>query len=459
MTLTIDGRGAPTDIDVRAMPLTTEQRAWVELANSQLNLDQIRQFNVDITSIHSPTGMEREACTWLVDYMSGLGMEARYQGVDETSGNAIGFARGTGKGPSLMLYAPIDTHLAADPAIDLPWAGRELRPDMLPVGHVDERTGNVVGLGAANPKGMVTAVMAAVEAVVRAGVPLQGDVLAAFCGGGMPMHAPPSYPRKDLGLGSGVFFMVQQGVTADYGIIVKPGYAVYWEEPGLAWFRVTTRGNLGYAGFPHDMPGYRNAIADLARVIVELEEWLPRYAERNASGLVSPQGALGALRAGFPYKPSLPPAAAEAYLDIRINPRSTALEVKRQLEEELDEIRGRHPEIEVDCELIAAYASASTDPNNWIVQSATRGWEHVEGRPHDPPRRMSGQTDASMLRNLGIPMARVGMPSPVPGTPPEWSAGLGGMGVSHVPDLERLARVLIYTIIDTCTRTTEEVAR
>jgi hypothetical protein len=84
-----------------------------------------------------------------------------------------------------------------------------------------------------------------------------------------------------------------------------------------------------------------------------------------------------------------------------------------------------------------------------------RGWEFVEGTTHHALTGTSGQTDASAIRNLGIPTIRLGYP-PVPTIPPEWQ-GFGGLGVSHIPNLAKVSRALIYAIVDTCTRHRAEV--
>ena len=90
-----------------------------------------------------------------------------------------------------------------------------------------------------------------------------------------------------------------------------------------------------------------------------------------------------------------------------------------------------------------------------LVFRNQRGWEYVEGRPHQVILGTSGQTDASALRNLGIPAIRIGYP-PVASTPPAWQ-GFGGLGVAHIPDLAKVTRAVIYAIVDTCTRSRAEV--
>ena len=50
---------------------------------------------------------------------------------------------------------------------------------MLPHGSI-AANGDVIGLGSANPKGMITALTEAVRCIRSAGVPLTGDVLLAL---------------------------------------------------------------------------------------------------------------------------------------------------------------------------------------------------------------------------------------------------------------------------------------
>jgi acetylornithine deacetylase/succinyl-diaminopimelate desuccinylase-like protein len=238
---------------------------------------------------------------------------------------------------------------------------------------------------------------------------------------------------------------------------MKPGNAVMHEEPGLCWFKVVVKGTLGYAGMPHNLPRFRSSIVPAAKVILELEEWLPRYTERNSSGQVTAQGWIAAVRSGWPDRVAFPSATTEIYLDIRCNPRTPPAEVSAQFEEAIAGILARHSEIELEWEMTASLPGASTDPNNWIIQSAIRAWEQVEGKPHLAPPRTSGQTDISMIRNLGIPTARTGWVSNPEQTPDEYRQGLGGMGVSFPPDFAITCRKLVYSIIDTCTRTREEV--
>jgi acetylornithine deacetylase/succinyl-diaminopimelate desuccinylase-like protein len=431
--------------------LSPEQRTWFESAAALIDVEQLYRVNREITAIHSPTGRERAASEFMVHHLAGIGVEATYQPMGELSGNAIGRLRGSGGGPSLLLYAPIDTHLDATDD-DVPWVGPRLRPDMIPAVH--EENGLVIGLGASNPKAMATTLAEAVRVVRAANVPLKGDLFIAYAGGGMPVDLAAPGNR---GLSDGVSHLITRGVHTDYALVMKPGNAVYHEEPGLCWFKVSVKGTLGYAGMPHGLPRFRSSIVPAAKVILALEEWLPRYTERNSSGQVSPQGWIASVRSGWTDRVSFPSATTEIYLDVRCNPRTPPAEVKAQFEEAIAGILARHSDVELDWDMTASLPGASTDPESWIIQSAIRAWEEVEGKPHPTPPRTSGQTDISMIRNLGIPTARTGWVSMPEKTPDEYRQGLGGMGVSFPPDLVATCRKLVYSVIDTCTRTRAEV--
>lgn len=443
---------APQYVKTKPAPMSAQQKKWFEAASALVSEDRLLQLDLALTDIHSPTGKEREISEFLVRYLREAGFEAEYQEMTETSGNAVGVLKGSGEGPSVMLYAPVDTHLEADPDFDVPWCGPELRPDMKPEAHI--RDGLVIGLGASNPKAMVATLIEAARCVKEAGTRLKGDLIIAFAGGGMPTRSAVCNGR---GLSDGILTLLNRGVAPDFGIIMKPWNAVYYEEAGLCWFKVNVRGSMGYAGVPRGTPGFRSSIVPAAKVILELENWIPTYTQKNASGQISPEGWIAAVHAGWPDRPAFPSATTEILIDLRCTPRTPPAEVKAQFADAIAKIRKKHPDIDLDWEMIASNPGGTTDPDNWIIHAAQRAWEAVEGKKHPTPPRHGGQTDGSAIRNFGIPMARIGWPWPYAGTPDDLKDGLGGMGVTYIPDLVPCCKKIIYAVIDTCTRTRKEV--
>ena len=65
--------------------------------------------------------------------------------------------------------------------------------------------------------------------------------------------------------------------------------------------------------------------------------------------------------------------------------------------------------LETKYERIQTINASHTPPNDPIIESTTQVWEHLNGRPHEPFTLMSGATDANILRQHGIPTARIGL--------------------------------------------------
>src|SRR5690606_27723820 len=126
--------------------------------------------------------------------------------------------------------------------------------------------------------------------------------------------------RANTGQGNGCSFMLEQGVTADYAVLAKPGWRVSWEEVGLCWFTVRVRGTYNYVGSRRRLP-YRNAVVEASRLIVELDEWFASYADRQRSGLVEPQGHVASIAGGWERTAAIVPEVCEFTVDLRISPR------------------------------------------------------------------------------------------------------------------------------------------
>jgi acetylornithine deacetylase/succinyl-diaminopimelate desuccinylase-like protein len=433
-------------------PLSADQASWYQRVLAEITRDRLREIVVEMTAIPSPTGQERALAEHLAARGRRLGLEATCQLLDESEANALLRQPGAGDGPDLLLYAPIDTHTSGEEADDLPWVGPELRSDMRPRAEV--HGDYVVGLGANNPKGHAACILAAVEAVRRAGLPLRGALLAGFGAGGMPTNARPGAARQDVGHGRGCAFMLERGFRGDFAVIAKTGWAVAWEEVGLAWLKVRVHGGLNYAGIRHFVR-YENPIVRMATVVAELEAWFAEYTRQNTSGLVAPQGSIGAIQGGWTHKPTFVPAACDLYLDLRLSPRTSLASARQQFEAAVAGIRQRHPEIRLDWDVMVAVPGTHTDPGSWIVQSCQRGWETLEGRPHQPRGNQSGATDANILRGHGIPTARVGM-ARVPDDAPMPDDFSKGMNVVSLVEMEKLTRCLAYVVVDTCLRSRHE---
>jgi acetylornithine deacetylase/succinyl-diaminopimelate desuccinylase-like protein len=422
----------------------TAQRLQIDAAIAELDDSLIQDLVIGMTSIPSPTGEERPLAQWLAGRMAELELEGRLQSIDVHQANAVGRLRGTSPGPELLLYAPLDTFSTGNSAEDVPAVSPLLREDMLPQATVKGRF--VTGLGASNPKGHGAAIIAAVDALRRANIDLNGNVAIALCAGGMPTDARPgtNASRQSIGQGTGCAFYLDHGGWADEAIICKPGWAVHWEEVGLAWFELVVRGTYNYVGSRHRIP-YVNPIVTSAPLIQRLDAWFVDYAERWSDGLVAPQGNFGSIVAGLPHLQSMTPSECRIRFDLRTSPRATMGDIRREVQAAVATFAAETG-ADVTCELVLSIPGSRTDPDERIVRTTIGAWEDLERRTHRPIEGNSGATDANILRRHGIPTARVGMPKVGPEAPGPADFA-SGMNIVDLQEVRRLAELLIRAVV------------
>ena len=417
----------------------------IRRAQAAIERDRLIEICRALVDVASPTGDEAPLARVIAEMLDASHADGHVQPFDDRQANAWGRLAGIGQGPTVMLYAPIDTMTTGDPRHDLPQVSTELEPHLLPHAMVDGD--RVVGLGAMNPKGHAACIIGAVEAIVASGVELDGDLIVAFGAGGMPTNSLPELDggvqRHHTGQGAGCSFLIEQGVWADAAVIAKSGWAISWEEVGLAWCDITVRGAHTYVGARHLIP-YRNAIADAATVVQFLERWFveraARWSVEHPDSYVEPQGIVAAISGGWQRMAAFTPAEVTIRVDMRIAPEQSPLHARRELEGALAALVADG--IDLDVALVVGIPGSRTEREHWIVGTAIEAWEAEAGEEHVATRRTSGATDANILRNRGIPTVRVGLPksTDADGSP----IGFGpGMNTVDVDALETLTKYLV----------------
>ena len=424
-----------------------DQQTLFEKAKEFIGVDSLTLTLRQLVDIPSPTGEEAALAKHICVLLDSFDLSGFEQVIDDSQSNAIGQIAGSGGGVNLLLYAPIDTVTSASADEDLPWAGPELREDMLARAYV--KNGHVFGLGAHNPKGHAACIIEAARAIRRAGVSLAGDLRLGFGAGGMPTNARPR-TRTASGHGAGCDYMLTNAPKPDCALIAKSGWSVSWEEVGLIWFEVNVEGIHSYVGSRHLLP-YRSAIADAGRLILKLEEWFDYWAEKYRSGLVAPQGVVSFIQSGWERMPAFTPASCRFFLDLRLSPRVTPAQVEQEFALALKAF-SNDLGIKTSFRRMIAIPGTTTEPAHFIIRRTIHAWEAVEDKQHVVVKGLSGATDANILRAHGIPTARIGLPK---ANLPVIDFQLGMNAVS-VTDLYRLTKLLVYLAIDVCNTDSKE---
>lgn len=422
--------------------------ARLEAVLGHLTRDRLLELVTGVVDVPSPTGGEGPLAAWIAERLGAHGVPSQLQALDERQANAVGALRG-GQGPSLLLYAPIDTFTTGDPALDVPWAMPTARPDALPRASVH---GDLVqGLAAGNPKGHAAVVMAVLEAFAAAGVTPHGDLVGGFGAGGMPsfeVEGAGVPGRRNTGHGVGAAFLLERGFTTDHAVIAKPGWTVSHEEVGLVWIDVVVPGHHTYVGSRHRMP-YRNPVALAGELAVRLETWFEEYAARHEHGTMRPQGIVAGIQGGSDRLAAATPASARLRLDVRLTTEQTGPSVVREVRAEVERVAaelGLQRET-VSVTQVAHVPATRTDPDAPVVRATTEAFEAVSGEPHLPIGQNSGATDANVLRMRGVPTARVGMPKVARGPHGEDVDFTLGMNLVHLGEMRRLGEILVRTVL------------
>jgi len=399
-----------------------------------------------VVNVPSPPGYERQVCDFLAGWMNARGLSAYVQDLEPTRGNVVGTLAGAGGGKSVTFNAHMDTTFAGTEAEDLPILGR---PEAVARPAAAVRDGIIYGLGIFNDKGPFVSACIAARALQMSGVTLRGDVMLAGVAGEIGRGQIGTYTGPGTrGKGEGTRFLLHTGVWTDYAVVCEGGavWAISWALPGAAYFRVTTRGIPQYAPMNDrtapSVQQNKNAIVKMAHLLIALEAWADRYEAANRfdtpCGRMEPRVTLGAIDGGLPYKPNWRPAIANVYVDVRIPPNRTPLDVKRELEQVVAET-GLASEVFMYLGR-RGYVAQNAEP---VARAVADAHTRVFGTPPSRPTciELSMWNDSNVYAELGIPVVKYG---------PAWAGGDFLPERLAVADLMRAARVYALAALQLC---------
>ncbi len=434
----------------------------IERALGRIDQDAVTRLAVDLVSIPSPTGSEREAATFIAERMERGGLEVTLQELGPNRANAVGVIRGDGGGPRLMFNGHLDTSITGIDAEDYPMTG-PLGPANRARGFV--RDGHVIGCGAYNMKGGIAAMVSAAIAIKQAGIALKGDLVVAAVAGEIEKAPVKGLLRTYSGDafeggGVGTRHLLSRGYLTDYALAPEPTHmGVLRSRLGLLFIKLTTRGEMVRACFRDKG---KTAMAKMFEVLTALERdfnpRIARYTRVHEDSVYAPGFSIGAIEAGWPYKPWASPAVCSAYVDFRIPLGHTVLGAEREFRAFLDELAARDPELVVEMEVFLSKASNSTPADSYVYGSCRRHFEELIG-PYErcTSPLASYSDDTCIMREQAMEAVVFGAGGVrYRGEADGKGLGTGGEAVS-IADMLNVARVYAATAIDTCGRKRDEL--
>jgi succinyl-diaminopimelate desuccinylase len=198
------------------------------------------------------------------------------------------------------------------------------------------RNGRIYGLGANDQKGGIAALLEATRAIVKSGVPLDGDLVHLYLPGeGAQDHVLPLVVDNNRDL-----------VKTDWYLDTDGDDDIIAVAAGHIWLEMTVKGRSAHPGGD---TAWINPAYKLARILVALEkvdDWMTYEKHPLFTSLGGkPRVEVGTISAGEAVNRI--PDEARARIDIRLNPKQTVEGVTRELDALLARLKKSDPEIDV----------------------------------------------------------------------------------------------------------------
>ena len=351
---------------------------------------------------------ERRIAEHVRGAMGALGMETHWHEPVPGRASVVGRLRGTGSGPALMLYAHHDT-VGVD-GMEAPFAPRVEGERMY-------------GRGTVDMKGGLAACLAAVEAVVRSGARLAGDVL---------LVSVADEEEASLGMEE-----VLRHHTADAAILTEPtGLEMVVAHRGFCWIEVETHGRAAHGSlFAEGI----DANLRMGRLLARLDALAAELVARPAHPLAGPPSLHAAeLRGGTGWSTYADRCVLR--LERRTVPGETAAAVLAEVQALVDELAAEDPAFRASVRRVLArpaWEAATDAPVLAAVESAAAA---VLG---NPPRRTGAPfwMDAALIGAAGIDAVVIGADGGGAHTPQEWT---------DLVSVQRLAEILARGVVGFC---------
>lgn len=293
----------------------------------------------EVIKIPSYTGEEKNMAEFLGKKLDTLGMEVEFQEVLHGRPNVIGRLKGRGPGLSLMFNGHMDHNMVCRGWVKDPFGG-------------EIEDGCVYGVGAGNMKAGNAAYIGAIEAIVKSGLSIPGEIIVEYVVG-------------ELEAGTGTRYAVKQGITADMFILGEPSQLhIRTKMAGSVQLRIKIFGEMRH--FSTDSP-VNHAIENMMKVIQALG---PCHTSLEPEGAISytprpgfeglPQWNVAAIRGGMTeecldWRPALVPDFCSIIADVRILPGQSLDSVMEDFRNIFGRLKKEDPNFSAQMEPLGEY--------------------------------------------------------------------------------------------------------
>ncbi len=353
----------------------------------------------DVINIPSPTGEELQMAQYMQSALQGMGLSVTWQEVEEGRANVVGRWMGSGGGKNLMFNGHMDTSNT----------GRE--EFLTGIGYKPNavvKDGFIYGLGIYNMKGALVCYTQAVRALQRAGVRLKGDVIIAAVAGEIEKTQWGEFQGKEYrGYGAGSHYLVNHGVLPDMCILGEPtDMRLVLEHFGSMWVRISCSGIYVHTAFCEGREEM-NSIRRMHALMGPILEWIRKWESKASHGGKKAIVNLGGIRGGHAWRASRTPERTDLFLDVRVPPRISMNEARREVQGLFLEMKKQHPDWGLEFETYVSVPGASIDEGHEMIGAIAANHERMMGKA--PEREVvTWCSDASVLSRYGIATVNYG---------------------------------------------------
>ncbi len=402
-----------------------------------IHAERLIEWASAICDVHSPTGQEAEVACLLQRLMQEIGMQAILQEVEEGRPNVIGVLEGQGGGCTLMFNGHMDT--------SFPFLrGGRTSPGILDRHLPSKLDGEwLYGTGVDNMKGAFACYLGAVEAILKAGIRLRGDILISGVVGEVEAAQVSQYSGPAYrGHGHGVRHLVTHGALADFCIIGEPSnLKVRLGQCGTVWIKITTHGPVMGS---HNSDWETSPINRAMRIAQAVQSWRTELVKRHRHSEISPTVTVSAIEGGWPWRAARSPGSCSVYVDVRTAPDQPLISVKDEL---VPLVRALDPEdsrFRSEVEFYATIPGYEISSDAEIVQALQRAHGAVHGQ--------AAACDYSRPVNDAVHLYRYGIQTVIYGP----GGALRADGTEEVNEYVRIdnlvncAKVYALTALEVC---------
>ena len=255
--------------------------------------------------------------------------------------NVIGTLKGSVGKPKVVFEAHLDTVAVGDRSV---WKHDPFGGEL--------EDGKIFGRGANDCKAPIASYIMAAKAINDAGIKLKGDIIiAAMC-------------DEETGYKDGLWYLAEKGFFDDKAVLIGSGTTPFTHTAatrGVLWVELTTSGPGGHAvGYGHKKRPI-NALykmVDVLEAIRNVDDWMtyephPLFTpEKGNTWTGKPIMEPTVINASS--KINIIPEICKVQIDMRILPTQTCAGVLKDLENLLEKLKKKDPELIVDIRTIQA---------------------------------------------------------------------------------------------------------